>query len=253
MSARIVLTAVVVIVAVSATMTAIGTAPQMMTSHRALKRLSADASSMRESIILRTSRETVQRISKLSVFDPIRRVIRNRRDRLIDRRIPDALDRVVRQLRAGSTLPIALRRVGEDDPVLFRLSNEIGRGRPLVEAIDGWRSEAELPNRKLAATALELASTTGGASARVLDGVAASLRERVALEREVSALSSQSRASAAVLVIAPVVFAAAAALFDHRILDVLIGRPIGWVCMGLGLGLDGIGALWMARLIGRHR
>ena len=86
-----------------------------------------------------------------------------------------------------------------------------------------------------------------------LDGVAASLRERVALEREVAALSSQSRASAAVLVIAPVVFAVAAALFDHRILEVLVGRPIGWVCMGLGLGLDGLGALWMARLIGRHR
>ena len=87
----------------------------------------------------------------------------------------------------------------------------------------------------------------------MLDGVAASLRERVALEREVSALSSQSRASAVVLVVAPVVFAAAAAVVDDRILNVLVGRPIGWACMGLGLGLDALGAFWMARLIGRHR
>jgi len=253
MSVRIVLAAAIAVVAIVATMSAISTAPQMMTSHRALKRLSADSSSIRESIVLRNSRESVRRISTLRLFEPFHRVIRNRHDRLVDRRIPDALDRVVRQLRSGSTLPIALRRVGDDDPVFLRLSEEIGSGQPMRDSIDAWRSEAALPNRKLAATALELASTTGGASARVLDGVAASLRERVALEREVAALSSQSRASAAVLVIAPVVFAVAAALFDHRILEVLVGRPIGWVCMGLGLGLDGLGALWMARLIGRHR
>ena len=56
-----------------------------------------------------------------------------------------------------------------------------------------------------------------------------------------------------ILVIAPLVFAALTAAFDDRIFDVLVGRPVGWACLGLGLGLDGIGALWMARLIGRHR
>lgn len=253
MTIRTLLVVAVAVIAIVATMTVITTAPQMMTAHRALKRFSVDAPPVRESILIRTSRTTMHRISESPLFGPLHRAVRNRHDRLVDRRIPDALDRVVRQLRAGSTLPSALHRVGADDPVLSRLSEEIGRGRPLRNAISDWRSEVELPNRTLAATALELASTTGGASARVLDGVAASLRERVALEREVAALSSQSRASAAVLVIAPVVFAVAAALFDHRILDVLLGRPIGWMCVGLGLGLDGLGALWMARLIGRHR
>ena len=93
----------------------------------------------------------------------------------------------------------------------------------------------------------------GSVGRAVLDGVAASLRERVALEREVAALSSQARASAIVLVVAPVVFAAAASMVDRRILDLLVGQPIGWVCLGVGLGLDALGAVWMSRLIGRHR
>ncbi|MCE2807319.1 MAG: hypothetical protein LW869_02570 [Actinobacteria bacterium] len=76
---------------------------------------------------------------------------------------------------------------------------------------------------------------------------------RVALEREVAALSSQARASAVVLVVAPVVFAAAASMVDGRILDLLLGEPIGWACLGLGLGLDALGAVWMTRLIGRHQ
>jgi tight adherence protein B len=148
---------------------------------------------------------------------------------------------------------LALRSVGEDDPVFARISAELRQGRSLSDTVEDWRQEDELPNRQLTATALDLASRTGGASARVLDGVAASLRERVALEREVAALSSQARASAIVLVVAPVVFAAVASMVDRRILDLLVGQPIGWACLGVGLGLDALGAVWMSRLIGRHR
>jgi Flp pilus assembly protein TadB len=54
-------------------------------------------------------------------------------------------------------------------------------------------------------------------------------------------------------VVAPVVFAAGTSMVDRRILDLLVGQPIGWACLGAGLGLDALGAVWMSRLIGRHR
>ena len=51
---------------------------------------------------------------------------------------------------------------------------------------------------RLAATALALASGVGAASARALDGVAATLRERLELA-ENATLATQARASAVVL------------------------------------------------------
>ena len=93
----------------------------------------------------------------------------------------------------------------------------------------------------------------GGSVAVVLDGVTDTLRDRVALDREVAALSSQARASAAVLIVAPVVFAALAAAADHRVAEVLLGQPLGWACLLGGAVLDGAGALWMSRLVGRAR
>lgn len=241
------------VVAVLATLSAIATAPDMMAARRIHQRFADESVRARESKILEMSRFFVTRVTATRVFRPARRLFERHSRQRVDRRIPESLDRVVRQLRTGATLPFALRSVGEDDPVFARISAELHQGRSLHDAVTIWRHEDTMPNRQLTATALDLASSTGGASARVLDGVAASLRERVALEREVAALSSQSRASAVVLVVAPIAFAAAAALVDHRILNVLVGRPIGWACMGLGLGLDALGAVWMSRLIGRHR
>lgn len=185
---------------------------------------------------------------------PFRRSVMQRRRLVADRRVPELLDRVVRQLRSGATMTFALQRVGtaSEDPDARRLADELRRGRPLPSAIDTWRSDSPLPNRRLASVALELASVSGGASARVLDGVAESLRDRVALEREVSALSSQARASAVVLVLAPFAFSIFAAAIDPRILGVL-ASPIGVVCIGIGVLLDLCGAWWMSRLIGRPR
>ncbi len=253
MSFRLLVVGAVTLIAVVATVSAIATAPEVMASRRVQQRLASESSTVREPAMRRSTRMAALRLLETRPFRRTHRLYERRTRRRLDFQIPDALDRVVRQLRSGSTLPLALRRVGEHDPVFERVARELQRGKSLRESVSAWRSEDDQPNRLLAATALDLASSTGGASARVLDGVAASLRERVALEREVAALSSQSRASAVVLVVAPVAFAVAAAMFDSRILTALVGTPIGWTCMGLGLGLDALGAVWMAKLIGRHR
>ncbi len=92
---------------------------------------------------------------------------------------------------------------------------------------------------------MTVAAETGGATAAVVDGVADTLRDRVALEREVAALSSQARASATLLVVAPIVVAALAAMADDRIAAFLVGSPAGWGCIVGGVLLDATGAVWM--------
>jgi Flp pilus assembly protein TadB len=51
-----------------------------------------------------------------------------------------------------------------------------------------------------------------------------------------------------VLSIAPVAFAALLVLGDTAAAGFLLGTPAGWLCLGLGVGLDAAGAWWMARL-----
>ena len=177
------------------------------------------------------------------------------RERRSDRDLPALLDQVTRHLRSGAALPMAVQSAAarRRDPATAGLAEELAAGAPIAGAVAHWHDACPTPARGLAAAALTLAAEAGGSVAVVLDGVTDTLRDRVALDREVAALSSQARASAAVLVVAPVVFAVLAAAADHRVAEVLLGQPLGWACLLGGAVLDSAGALWMSRLVGRSR
>jgi tight adherence protein B len=122
------------------------------------------------------------------------------------------------------------------------------RGVPLVDVIDAWAATVPGEGVGLAAAALALSAELGGAAARSLDGVAATLRDRNGLRREVRALSSQARASAVVIGAAPLAFAVVAGSLDPRTFEFLLHSPAGIACLVFGVVLDGLGALWMHRL-----
>jgi tight adherence protein B len=176
-----------------------------------------------------------------------------------DRALPEMLQGIARELRAGASLTASVvtvaasidPRPGRGDPEAHRLAEAVRRGVPFVAAVTEWAGPDPGPSRQLAATALIVAAETGGTTALVVDGVADTLRDRVALEREVGALSSQARASAGVLVVAPVVVAVLAGTADARIAGFLLGSPVGWACIVGGLTLDLIGAAWMRATIRR--
>ena len=173
--------------------------------------------------------------------------------RRADQVIPPLLDGVARELRSGSSLGAAVAVAAADvevrhpgvDPGSSGLVDALARGVSVAVAVAGWRDALPTPARRLAGTAMTVAAETGGATAAVLDGVADTLRDRVALEREVAALSSQARASATLLVVAPIVVAVVAAVADERIAAFLLGSPAGWACIVGGVLLDAAGAVWM--------
>jgi tight adherence protein B len=183
-------------------------------------------------------------------------VRRQRRARtLVKRRsqLPPALEELAAALRAGSSLPVALGEAGSatSDPLgpeLEALALGAGRGQPMAAVLDGWARRHDDPGTRLAATALVLATVVGVASARAVHGVAATLRERLELSAERRALAAQARTSAVVLATAPLLFAFLLAVSDSDAGRFLLNSRAGWVCLAAGLGLDALGALWMARL-----
>ena len=82
-----------------------------------------------------------------------------------------------------------------------------------------------------------------------IDGVAATLRTNLAIAGEVRALSSQARLSALVIVLAPLALSFLATTADGGTAAFLLGKPLGLLCLVAGLGLDGVGWLWMRRIV----
>jgi tight adherence protein B len=182
----------------------------------------------------------------------------DRSDRRVEAALPGVLESVAAGLRSGGSLRQAVDeaaqaapgRLGDD---LAAVRAELGRGEPLVGALESWAARRPLPGVRLAVAALALGAEAGGAHARAVDGVAATLRSRSALAAEVRALSSQARYSGLVIALAPVAFGVVAAATDGRTASFLFRTPLGVACLAAGLGLDAVAAVWMHRLTAVER
>jgi tight adherence protein B len=178
-----------------------------------------------------------------------------RHDVQIERALPDMLDMVARGLRSGASLPqafveaapVAAPSIADD---LRGVDMSMRRGMAFTDALAQWAELRPLPGVRLTVAALSLASEVGGAQAKAVEGVAATLRDRLAIRAERRAASTQARASAAVMALAPIGFAVVAAGLDRRTAVAMVGSPFGVACAGLGLLLDGVATIWMFRLTG---
>jgi tight adherence protein B len=180
------------------------------------------------------------------------RANRGRRDARVEAALPLALEAVARSLRSGAGLRGAVAEAAASAPGVLAVdlarSARAAEAVGVVDALERWGRRRPLPGVRLAVAALCLGAETGGAQARAIDGVAATLRQRLAIAAEARSLASQARASAAVIALAPIGFCGLASTTDQRVGAFLFRSGAGLAVLTAGLLLDAVGALWMARL-----
>lgn len=166
--------------------------------------------------------------------------------------LPLVLELLARELRAGATVPIALRTIADAEPAAASLRpivERVDRGALVGDELDRWAAELGSADAELARSVLRLGLRTGAALADSLDRVAATIRDRIELDDELRALTAQSRASASILAVAPAGFLMVIGLADPSMVAPLVTTPIGWLCLTAGIGLDVCGFWWMRRLV----
>ena len=165
------------------------------------------------------------------------------------------LDAVGRAMRSGLGVHAAVRSAAPSGGVhrhdLETVVGDVDCGVPLATALRQWRTRSSTPGVGLAAAVLAFGLHTGASLPRAVDGAAATLRERLALLGEVRVQSSQARASAVVVVGAPVAFTAVVAVADARVPAFLFATPGGWLCVAVGVGLEVGCVRWMRVLMAR--
>ena len=171
-----------------------------------------------------------------------------------DAQLPEGLERVASALRAGLSLPGALAAAGSATPLplgaeLTAIASAARRGQPLAAAVDDWAGAHASAPVRMASAALAMGAEAGGAVARAVDGVAASLRERRSVAAEAGSLATQARASAALIAVAPLAFSLLVGVADPSAAAMLVRTPVGLACLGGGLALELAGGLWMRRIV----
>ena len=182
--------------------------------------------------------------------------VRNRRASAArrDEQLADAVAALTAAVRSGMSVPqaIAYAMREAEAPVaddLARMVADIDVGVPLADAVDGWARRTGSEDAQLVAGALDLHRRSGGDLPAVLDQVALTIRERVAVGREIRALTAQARLSGWILGVLPVGFFAFLWLTSRRDIQGALATPAGLGSVLLGLALEVGAFFWIRSLL----
>ncbi|MBM3684246.1 MAG: hypothetical protein FJW83_06870 [Actinobacteria bacterium] len=168
----------------------------------------------------------------------------------------DLLDGVARSLRSGASFPTAFGEsvdgLGDDATTMVRaVAASLQRGDPADEALRQWAasSGAESSTLRFVVAACTLQIRSGGVSAEAVERLAAVVRMRVEAVAAATVEATQARASARVLMVAPLLVSAVLVAGDPDVRTLLFTTPLGWSCLGAAAVLDAAAVLAMRRIV----
>jgi tight adherence protein B len=139
----------------------------------------------------------------------ILRRARSRRQAKLASQLPDAIDVIVRSLRSGHPIPVAMSMVGREmaDPIGTEFGmavDEMTYGLNTEQALKNMSERTGAADLSLLVIAVSLQTSTGGNLSVILSNLAKVMRERFQLRRKVRSLSAEGRISAYGLTIIPI-------------------------------------------------
>jgi tight adherence protein B len=167
---------------------------------------------------------------------------------------PDAIDLLARAVRAGHAFTTCLELISQElaDPVAdeFRtVYEQQNLGLSLKDALANLVVRVPLPDVRIFVTALQVQRESGGNLAEILDNLAAVIRERFKLFRQVRVITAEGRLSLYALTALPFVAALLFAVVNPGYLAPLIEDPLGHRLIAGALVSQFIGYLVISRIV----
>jgi tight adherence protein B len=170
---------------------------------------------------------------------------------------PDALDLIVRAVRAGLPAPEAIELASRESrpPVgaeFERMLDELRIGTDMEEALQRATERIRIPDFQFFVVSLLLQRQTGGGIADTLANLSTIIRQRKALRQKARALSAEAQASAAIVATTPFVAGVGLFLVNRELMSVLFIDPRGRFMLGLAIAGLLLGIVAMRALIQRN-
>ncbi len=179
---------------------------------------------------------------------------RSRRLMLFEEQLPEALDVMVRALKAGHPFSGTLQLVAEEmnDPIAREFGitfADINYGLDVKQAFLNLLER--VPNMTLMTlvTAVVVQRETGGNLAETLSKISSVIRGRFRLNRRIKTLSAEGRLSGWILAMIPFALFIMILVTTPSYLPVLLQEPAGLKIIGTAFFLQVVGILWIRRII----
>lgn len=169
--------------------------------------------------------------------------IRKRRHAAFIEELANAVEVIVRGVKAGLPLNDCLRMIASEakEPVRseFRTVIEAMQlGMPIDEAVTRMYERVPLPETNFFGIVLSIQSKAGGNLSEALGNLAKVLRERKKMRAKIQAMSMEAKSSASIIGSLPIIVTGLVYMTSPSYIMVLFVTPIGQIVLGISL-------LWM--------
>jgi tight adherence protein B len=176
------------------------------------------------------------------------------RIRKFEEQFPEAIDLIARALRAGHTLPTGLSMVADElgspvGPEFKLLYDQQNFGMPLPDALRAFAVRVPVLDARFFVTAVLTQRESGGNLSGVLDNLAAVIRERFKVKRQVRVVSAHGRITATVLMGLPPTVAVAQGVMAPKNAALLFSDPLGQKLLIGAVVLQLLGMLIIRKII----
>jgi tight adherence protein B len=182
------------------------------------------------------------------------RLRRQRRLAQFEEILPDSIDLVGRALRAGHPLSAGFKMAAEDgaEPVageFRRIFEEQRFGLPLQDSLLGMADRVNLVDTRILVTAILIQREVGGNLAEILDNLAAVIRARFTIRRQIKVYTAQGRMTGYLLSLLPFMLFAILYWINPEYMSVLFTDPIGKALVGVALVMQLAGFFWIRKIV----
>lgn len=180
--------------------------------------------------------------------------LKERRLTLFNRQLPDSLGLIASAIRSGLSVQRSMQMVAEEMPnpiseEFLRVLNETNVGLATDVALTRMAARVPSYDLQLVVTAVIIQQQIGGNLAEIIDSIAETIRERVRVEGEVTALTAEGRISGIVLTILPLIMAGLITILNPGYLRPLVVEPFGMYIIVGALSMQAFGALIIKRML----
>ncbi len=183
----------------------------------------------------------------------ISRVVKKRLAKFTEQ-FPEAIDLIVRGLRAGLPVTESIHAVAKEmqAPIATEfgmIADEIKLGKTMDEALWSTAKRLDTPDFKFFVISLSVQQETGGNLAETLSNLTEILRGRTKLKLKIRAMISEGKASAYIIGSLPFIMCGLLSAMNYEYMSVMFTDPRGQIALVGAAIWMGIGVFILAKMI----
>lgn len=180
--------------------------------------------------------------------------VRKRRFKKFSNEFPNAVDIIVRGVKAGLPLVDCLRVIAHEaqEPVRSEfqaLVEDQTLGLPLPEAVQKLPERIPLAESNFFSIVIAIQAKTGGSLSEALGNLSKVLRERKKMEAKIRAVSQEAKSSAAIIGALPIIVTVLVYLTSPDYILLLFQTTVGNIVVGICLFWMFLGVMVMRKMI----